>query len=122
MLNGTSTSGLTAQAEADLKAAGYPVVATGNAVSTRYAATVVYYHPGNLDKASLLAQVYGGATVAPLPPQIQAGGDAVVVLGQDYAQGKVTAVPSAAPTPPVGPAIAGPAAVMPTSSMQVSAC
>ena len=127
VLNGTATPGLTAQAEADLKAAGYPVVGTGSAGSTRYAATVVYYNPGNLDKASLLAQVYGGATVATLPPQIQAGGDAVVVLGQDYAQGKVTAVPSAAPTPPagltpVGLAPAGTAEAIPASSLQVSAC
>jgi len=78
VLNGTATPGLATQAEADLKAAGYPVVATGNAGSTSYAATVVYYNPGSLDKASLLAQVYGRATVAPLPPQIQASGDAVV--------------------------------------------
>ncbi|HYR61135.1 MAG TPA: LCP family protein [Actinomycetota bacterium] len=122
ILNGTSTQSVTALAQAELQAAGYPVVATGSADATTYAATVVYYTPGNVDKASLLAQVYGEAQVQPLPSQFAArgaGGDAVVVLGQDYAQGKVTAVPSA-PASPVLPA--GPATPLPTSALEVAAC
>jgi LCP family protein required for cell wall assembly len=122
VLNGTSTPGLTARAEAGLTAAGYAVVATGNAGSDSYASTVVYYRPGSLDKAGLLAQVYGGAPVAPLPPEIRAGGDAVVVLGRDYAQGKVTAVPSAAPMAAMAPAAPQPTEPVAADSLQVSAC
>ncbi len=119
ILNGTTTPGLETQARADLKAAGYPVIATGGADSTGYASTVVYYTPGNVDKASLLAQVYVGAETQPLPARIRADGDAVVVLGQDYAQGKVTAVPSASPSPLLP---AGPPQAIPTSALSVSAC
>ena len=59
-----------AQAQAELQAAGYVVGGTGIADATNYAATVVYYSPGSVDKASLVAQVYGEAQVQPLPPQI----------------------------------------------------
>jgi LCP family protein required for cell wall assembly len=123
VLNGTTTPGITAQAQTELQAAGYVVAATGPggsaADATSYPATVVYYTAGNVDKASLVAQVYGEAQVQPLPPQIHAGSDVVVVLGQDYAQGKVTAVPSAAP-PPLLPA--GPATPLPASALEVAAC
>jgi LCP family protein required for cell wall assembly len=119
ILNGTATPGLTSEAQAELQADGYVVAGTDNADATNYPATVVYYTPGNLDKASLLAQVYGEAPVEPLPPQLHAGSDVVVVLGQDYAQGKVTAVPSTAP-PPLLPA--GPPTSLPTSTLEVAAC
>ena len=119
ILNGTTTPSITSQAQTELQAAGYVVAGTGTADATNYAATVVYYTPGNLDKASLVAQVYGEAQVQPLPPQIHAGGDVVVVLGQDYAQGKVTAVPTSAPSPLLP---AGPATPLPTSALEVAAC
>ena len=119
ILNGTTTPSITAEAQTELQAAGYVVTATGSADATNYAATVVYYTPGNVDKASLLAQVYGEAQVEPLPPQIHASGDVVVVLGQDYVQGKVTAVPSTAPSPLLP---AGPPAPLPASALEVAAC
>jgi LCP family protein required for cell wall assembly len=119
VLNGTTTPGMTAQAQTELQAAGYVVAGTGPADATNYPATVVYYTPGNVDKASLVAQVYGEAQVQPLPPQIHARSDVVVVLGQDYAQGKVTTVPSAAPSPVLP---AGPATPLPTSALEVAAC
>src|SRR5437016_2125970 len=119
ILNGTTTPSITAEAETELQAAGYVVTGTGTADATNYTAKVVYYTPGHVDKASLLAQVYGEAQVEPLPPQIHAGGDAVVVLGQDYVQGKVTAVPSAAPSSLL---TAGPPAPFPASALEVAAC
>jgi hypothetical protein len=119
ILNGTTTPGITAQAQTELQAAGYVVAGTGVADATTYAATVVYYTPGSVDKASLVAQNYGEAQVQPLPPQIHAGSDVVVVLGQDYAQGKVTAVPTSAPSPLLP---AGPATPLPTSALEVAAC
>jgi LCP family protein required for cell wall assembly len=119
ILNGTTTPGITAQAQTELQAAGYVVAGTGVADATNYAATIVYYTPGSVDKASLVAQAYGEAQVQPLPPQIHASSDVVVVLGQDYAQGKVTAVPTSAPTPLLP---AGPATPLPTSALEVAAC
>jgi LCP family protein required for cell wall assembly len=119
ILNGTTVPTIVGQAQTELQNAGYGVVATGNADATDYPATVVYYAPGNVDKASLLAQVYGEAQVQPLPAQLHAGGDVVVVLGQDYAQGKVATVPSAAPAPLLP---AGPATALPTSALEVAAC
>ena len=125
ILNGTTDATVVARAQGDLQDAGYQVVSTGAADATNYASTVVYYLPGNVDKASLLAQVYGAAQVEPLPPALQqfqqllARSDAVVVLGTDYAQGKVTAVPSSAPSPVLP---AGPAIPLMTSALAVSAC
>ena len=138
ILNGTTTTGLENQAESALQAQGYHVIATGPAPATTATATVVYYTPGNVDKASLLSQAFGDAPVEPLPPAVQAGGDAVVVLGPDYAQGKAAPVPSASPSvvpSPGAPATtaagspsaaadqpAGPATALPTSSLEVASC
>lgn len=119
ILNGTTNPTIVAQAQTELQAAGFAVAGTGTADATTYPATVVYYTPGNVDKASLLGQQYGDAQVQPLPPQLHATSDVVVVLGQDYVQGKVTAVPSAAPAPLLP---AGPAAPLPTSALEVAAC
>lgn len=147
ILNGTTKPGLESQAQQTLQTEGYHVIATGPAPATTATSTVVYYTPGNVDKASLLSQAFGDAPVEPLPPQIQTqikpGADAVVVLGPDYAQGKVAPVPSASPTAAPSPAAsapaaaspatkgspttpsdqpAGPATALPTSSLVVSPC
>jgi LCP family protein required for cell wall assembly len=119
ILNGTTNAGALAQAQAQLKGAGYPVIATGNTPSTGSTSTTIYYTPGNVDKATLLAQTFGNTAVQPLPAHIQAGGDAVVVLGQDYASTKATAAPSSSP-PPILPA--GLPQPIPTSALKVAAC
>ncbi|GAC1362152.1 MAG: LCP family protein [Actinomycetota bacterium] len=126
ILNGTTHPGLTTRAEADLKAAGYDVLATGKADTAEYAMTLVFYAPGHQDKASSVAQFYGGLPVQALPAALEGAaqasgraGDVTVVLGRDYEQGRVGASPSASP-PALLPA--GPAGAIPTSSLAVSAC
>jgi LCP family protein required for cell wall assembly len=113
ILNGTKLAGVAAQASAALSAKGYTVVRTGNADRSDYAATVVYYTPGNQQKAQFLAtQLFGGAQVQPVPASLNVtAGDAVVVLGRDYSPNAAPkASGSANPLLPAGPPVVEPAA------------
>ncbi len=113
ILNGTKLAGVAAQASAALSAKGYTVLRTGNAERSDYAATVVYYTPGNQEKAQFLAtQLLGGAQVQPVPAALNvSNGDAVVVLGMDYSPNAKLprASPSANPLLPAGPPVVEPA-------------
>jgi len=113
ILNGTKLAGVAAQASAALTAKGYTVLRTGNADRSDYAATVVYYTPGNQEKAQFLAtQLLGGAQVGPVPAALNvSNGDAVVVLGMDYSPNAKLprASPSANPLLPAGPPVVEPA-------------
>ena len=87
---------------------------TGNADRSDYAATVVYYTPGNQETAQFLAtQLFGGAQVQPVPAALNvSNGDAVVVLGMDYSPNAKFPKASAPANPllPVGPPVVEPAA------------
>lgn len=95
VLNGAGEAGLAAKGAEELRTKGYEVVATGNADRSDYAETTVFFSEGSDEKAGLVAAVYGAATKR-LPSTIGAiGAEVVVVLGEDYAQGR--AVPGPAP-------------------------
>ena len=121
ILNGTKLAGVAAQASAALTAKGYTVLRTGNADRSDYAATVVYYTPGNQEKAQFLAtQLLGGAQVGPVPAALNvSNGDAVVVLGMDYSP-NARFPKASAPANPLLPA--GPPVVEPAAQPWFSAC
>lgn len=120
VLNGSSLVGAAAQAAGSLRTKGYTVLGTGNADNTAYAATAVYYTPGNQSKAQFLASdAFPGAQVAAAPAALLAAitanratpGDVVVVLGRNYtpgATGSVASSPNA--LLPAGPPVQEPMA------------
>ena len=87
ILNGTTTNGLAATAGANLRAKGYTVLTTRSADRSDYTATAVYYSAGNQEKAQYLAtQLFPGVQVQAVPAPLSGwSGDAIVVLGRDYA-------------------------------------
>ncbi|MGH2704883.1 MAG: LCP family protein [Actinomycetota bacterium] len=96
VFNGTDVTGLAKRAEAELKSKEYEVVATGNADRTDYAKTTAFFKQGNDEKAKLVAAPYG-ADVKALPKTLTAESEIVLVLGRDYAEGRATPPPPAAP-------------------------
>lgn len=118
VLNGSRYPGVAYKAAQMLTGLGYKVLATGNADTKGYAATVVYYTPGNQANAQyLVTAAFPGASLEALPDAVKTAAgaqvdnsDAVVVLGRDYS------LPRATPKPTVSGA-AGPATTpSPTSS------
>lgn len=103
VLNSTGMADL-AKKEADkLAADGYPPAPTGNA--SPHPKTTVYYDEGNEEKARMVAGRYGAQTKI-RPDSIKVDTELVLVLGQDYAEGKATPPPP----PPPGKAITASAA------------
>ncbi|MGY1639422.1 LCP family protein [Geodermatophilus sp. SYSU D00742] len=98
VFNGSGTSGLAADAAADLEAGGFVVGSTGNADSSDYDRTVVRHAAGDEAPAATLAGAVPGAVV-------EASDDATpgtvqLVLGSDF-NGVGQAVDPPAPTEPV---------------------
>lgn len=79
ILNGAGISGLAAEGQERLEAAGFTVAETGNADSFGVAETNVTYSPEQLDEAEVLATAIGAALVRGEP-----GDDLTVVLGEDF--------------------------------------
>jgi len=112
VVNGTRTAGLAAQDETILKDRGYSVIGTGTISGPAYPTTVVYYTPGNQDKAQYLAtNQFPGVNVEAAPASLGVTkGDAVVVLGEDFSPAAAASVkPTANPLLPAGAAVALPA-------------
>ena len=83
VLNGSGISGLAAKAAAALTSAGYTVVGTGNADSSKYTQTQVRYGSGaSAAAATLAAAVPGSATSA---SSSAPAGTVQLVLGTDWA-------------------------------------
>jgi hypothetical protein len=86
VLNGTTTSGLAAQAGEVLVAGGVPVGSTANASENDLAETVVYYATPDLEGAARgVAGLLPEADVRLDPKFAETGTPLVVVLGSDYA-------------------------------------
>ena len=84
VLNATDRSGIAADLGAVLKDAGYNVLSTQNAPTTR-ADTVVYYRADSQPEAKRLANKYTpNAKVLPAPAGVPANVRVEVVLGADY--------------------------------------
>ncbi len=100
VLNGTRVDGEARKVADALKAAGYQVVATGDA--SPHAATTVYFGPGHDEKARLVAARYG-APVKAMPPAVIVETPIALVVGADGA--KPVSIPAnpAGPTPPKSP-------------------
>jgi hypothetical protein len=85
VLNGTTTSGLAADATTTLKAAGWTNITPANASSTDIVTTTVYYgDPKNKPAALAAAQELGGAPVQETQDFAASGADITVVLGTNY--------------------------------------
>jgi len=100
VLNGTGVDGLAAKEADALKAAGYRVLATGDA--SLHSATTVYFKPGHEEKARLVAERYR-APVKPMPPMIVVETPIALVVGPGETQSKPASPPAsggAAPSPP----------------------
>ncbi len=96
--NGTTVPGLAAHAAAELRAAGFTVLATGTAGSQQHATTLVAYGPGQQDRARTVVQHFPGALLQPT-----AAPGIALTLGRDYADRPATG----AGGPPAPPAPAG---------------
>ncbi|MGY1672462.1 LCP family protein [Geodermatophilus sp. SYSU D00710] len=80
--NGSGTSGIAAEATADLEAAGFTVTATGNADSSDYEQTVIRHAAGDEAlAATLAAQVPGALTEV---SEDVGSGTVQLVLGSDF--------------------------------------
>jgi LCP family protein required for cell wall assembly len=107
VLNGSGLSGQAAQAANALKAAGLQIGSTGNAANFNYVRSVIEYGPSGASAArSLAARVGGGAALQEVPSL--AGGNLVLVTGQDYtgiskAQASTAAAPPAPSTTVASP-------------------
>jgi LCP family protein required for cell wall assembly len=94
--NGSGTSGLAADAAAELEAAGFVVAGTGNADSTDYEQTVIRHAAGDEALATALAGQVPGAVVE--VSEDAAGGTVQLVLGSDFnGIGQPTTPPAPAP-------------------------
>ncbi|MGY1606885.1 LCP family glycopolymer transferase [Geodermatophilus sp. SYSU D00700] len=80
--NGSGTSGLAAEAAAELEAAGFAVTSTGNADSSDYEQTVVRHAAGDEALATTLAGQVPGATAE--VSEDAASGTVQLVLGSDF--------------------------------------
>ncbi len=95
VLNGSGRSGLAADAEADLEAAGFPVPSTGNADSSDYEQTEIRHAAGDEALAATLAAAVPGAVTTisdnATPGTVQ------LILGSDFdGVGQATSAPPAA--------------------------
>jgi LCP family protein required for cell wall assembly len=82
VLNGSGTSGLAAKAASALTSAGYRVVGTGNADTSKYTQTQVRYGAGASDAAAALAAAVPGAATS--ASSAVAAGTVQLVLGSDW--------------------------------------
>ncbi|MGH9165842.1 MAG: LCP family protein [Acidimicrobiales bacterium] len=111
VLNGTGVAGQAGMTAQGLRQASFGVAGTGEADSFGYAASVIRFGKGQLDKATLLqAYVDGGATLK--EDLTLRGGDLVLVTGRSFkavlaprdqaapATTATTAAPSATTAPP----------------------
>ncbi|MDQ3733844.1 MAG: LCP family protein [Actinomycetota bacterium] len=96
VFNGSGTTGIAAQTQTELEAAGFVVVSTGNADSSDYAQTEIRYAEGQESQAATLAASIPGAAVR-ADPTIE-GDDIQLVLGTDF--NGVGAAVDPADTPP----------------------
>ncbi|WP_236824564.1 MULTISPECIES: LCP family protein [unclassified Blastococcus] len=97
VFNGSGTSGLAADAQAELEEGGFPVVSTGNADSSGYEQTEIRHAAGDEALAAALAAVVPGAVVRLVDDA--APGTVQLVLGADFngIGQAVTAQPPSAP-------------------------
>ncbi|MGY1722536.1 LCP family protein [Blastococcus sp. SYSU DS0533] len=97
VFNGSGTSGLAADAQAELEAGGFPVASTGNADSSDYARTEIRHAAGDEALAAALAAVVPGAVVTVVDDATP--GTVQLVLGADFngIGQAVTAQPPSAP-------------------------
>jgi hypothetical protein len=85
VLNGTTTSGLAADATTTLTAAGWQHITPANASSTDIKTTTVYYgDPKNKGAALAVSQELGNAPLQETQDFAASGADITVVLGADY--------------------------------------
>jgi LCP family protein required for cell wall assembly len=95
VLNGSGTSGLAADAEADLEAAGFPVPSTGNADSSDYVQTEIRHAAGDEALAATLAAAVPGAVTTVSDDATP--GTVQLILGSDFnGVGQATSAPPAA--------------------------
>ncbi|MGN6378644.1 MAG: LCP family glycopolymer transferase [Gaiellales bacterium] len=102
VLNGTKRAHLAGKTGAGLSAWGYTET-DGNAPTSTFTRTWVFYQPGKRNAARDLAKIVGAGTVVPLPARfahkanVQA--DVTVVLGPNYSGKLAIPAPKAAPPP-----------------------
>ncbi|NNC11663.1 LytR C-terminal domain-containing protein [Planctomonas sp. JC2975] len=85
VLNGTTKSGLAADATTTLKAAGWQNITPANASSTDVKTTTVYYSdPKNEAAALAVSQELAGAPIQVTQDFAASGADITIVLGDDY--------------------------------------
>lgn len=82
VFNGSGTSGIAAQTQSDLEAAGFVVVSTGNADTSDYTQTEIRYAEGQESQAATLAAAIPGAAVR-ADPTVE-GNEIQLVLGSDF--------------------------------------
>ena len=84
MLNNSRITGLADRAAARFRSGGWPIKETGNFRGT-LTETTVYYAPGQLDSARLLARSFSGLTRVRPRFETLPGSGLTVVLTRDYA-------------------------------------
>ncbi|WP_328465639.1 LCP family protein [Streptomyces sp. NBC_00448] len=94
--NGTTVSGLAAQAAAALTTAGFTVTRTGNAPGQAPTTTVVEYGEGDQAQAAAVARLFPGARLLP----VATGYGVRLILGPDYAGHSASAAPPEDTSPP----------------------
>ncbi|WP_243062609.1 LytR C-terminal domain-containing protein [Humibacter sp. RRB41] len=88
VLNGTTESGLAADATTKLTAAGWKNITPANASSTDVKATTVYYSdPKNEGAALAVSKTLGNAPIQVTQDFVASGADITIVLGTDYKTG-----------------------------------
>lgn len=82
VMNSTGRSGLAARVTSELAALGYDMLTQGNTSSI--ATTTVYYIPGLVEEAEILASELPGAVAVAVNPSSDPSADLLVVLGSSY--------------------------------------
>lgn len=95
VFNGSGTSGVAAQTQTELEAAGFVVSSTGNADSSDYSQTEIRYAEGQESEAATLAASIPGAAVRADPTA--EGNEIQLVLGSDFNGVGETVDPADAP-------------------------
>lgn len=86
VLNGTLAEGLAKKVAKDLADRGFIEAPTTNAPA--HETTIVYFRPGNEQKARLVASRFG-LDVREVTPDIPSATDVTMVIGQDYVRGTI---------------------------------
>jgi PHP family Zn ribbon phosphoesterase len=102
VLNGTGVKGAAAKAAADLRAAGFDVVGTGDADNNNYTQTIVRFGPEKVQSSQTLAAAVPGATRL---PDDGLGRVVHLILGSNYTGAHAVSISPASPAPSASPGV-----------------